>query len=85
MPDEPDSQAAFGQPSGQRGGCGFPVAEFLAAPQPGHPHAPAGRAGAVAVARGVTMHGRATSGLLPGDIVLGDRGLGSYGSPRHPA
>jgi hypothetical protein len=30
MPDEPELQAAFGQPSGQRKGCGFPVAHLLA-------------------------------------------------------
>ena len=30
MPDTPELQAAFGQPGGQRKGCGFPVAKFLA-------------------------------------------------------
>lgn len=30
MPDEPELQAAFGQPSGQKPGCGFPVAHLLA-------------------------------------------------------
>ena len=30
MPDEPGLQAAFGQPAGQRKGCGFPVAHLLA-------------------------------------------------------
>ncbi len=30
MPDTPELQAAFGQPGGQRRGCGFPVAKFLA-------------------------------------------------------
>jgi len=30
MPDTPALQAAFGQPSGQRAGCGFPVAHLLA-------------------------------------------------------
>jgi hypothetical protein len=30
MPDTPGLQAHFGQPSGQRPGCGFPVAKLLA-------------------------------------------------------
>jgi hypothetical protein len=30
MPDTPSLQKAFGQPSGQRKGCGFPVAKFVA-------------------------------------------------------
>src|SRR5262249_18058966 len=29
MPDTPDLQAAFGQPGGQKFGCGFPVAHLL--------------------------------------------------------
>ena len=77
MSDEPELQAAFGQPSGQRKGCGFPVAKFLALfdlatgmllrvePAPLRSHE---------MSRSVV----ATSGLLPGDIVLGDRGFCSY-------
>lgn len=77
MSDEPELQAAFGQPSGQRKGCGFPVAKFLALfdlatgmllrlePGPLRSHE---------MSRATV----ATSGLLPGDIVLGDRGLCSY-------
>ncbi|HUW34514.1 MAG TPA: IS4 family transposase [Planctomycetota bacterium] len=30
MPDTPDNQAFFGQPSGQKPGCGFPVARLCA-------------------------------------------------------
>jgi hypothetical protein len=30
MPDEPELQRQFGQPGGQRVGCGFPVAKWLA-------------------------------------------------------
>jgi hypothetical protein len=30
MPDTPELQAAFGQPTGQRRGCGFPVAKVVA-------------------------------------------------------
>jgi hypothetical protein len=77
MPDTPELQAAFGQPSGQRRGCGFPVAKFLALfdlatgmllrvePAPLRSHE---------MARCTV----ATSDLLPGDLVLGDRGFCSY-------
>src|SRR5206468_2444841 len=30
MPDAPELQRHFGQPAGQRPGCGFPVAKWLA-------------------------------------------------------
>ena len=30
MPDTSELQAAFGQPTGQKPGCGFPVAKILA-------------------------------------------------------
>jgi len=30
MPDQPELQQAFPQPSGQKAGCGFPVAQFVA-------------------------------------------------------
>jgi hypothetical protein len=77
MPDTPELQAAFGQPGNQRRGCGFPVAKFLALfdlatgmllrvePAPLRSHE---------MARCAV----ATSGLRPGDIVLGDRGFCSY-------
>ena len=77
MPDTPELQAAFGQPSGQRKGCGFPVAKFLALfdlatgmllrvePAPLRSHE-------------MSRCAVATSGLLPGDVVLGDRGFCSY-------
>ena len=77
MPDTPELQEAFGQPSGQRRGCGFPVAKFL---------------GLFDLATGMLLRVEpaplrshemarcavATSGLLPGDIALGDRGFCSY-------
>jgi Transposase DDE domain len=77
MPDTPELQATFGQPGNQRQGCGFPVAKFLALfdlatgmllriePAPLRSHEMARCAAA-------------TSTLLPGDIVLGDRGFCSY-------
>lgn len=77
MPDTPELQAAFGQPGGQRRGCGFPVAKFLALfdlatgmllrvePAPLRSHE-------------MSRCAVATAGLLPGDVVVGDRGLCSY-------
>ena len=77
MPDTPELLAYFGQPGGQRRGCGFPVAKWLAlfdlatgmvlrsatAPLRTHDMAQA----------------PAISGPLePGDLVLGDRGFCSY-------
>ena len=77
MPDTPELQAAFGQPGGQKKGCGFPVAKFL---------------GLFDLATGMLLRvepaplrshemsrcGVATAGLLAGDVVLGDRGFCSY-------
>jgi hypothetical protein len=77
MPDTPELQTAFGQPGGQRRGCGFPVAKFLALfdlatgmllrvePAPLRSHE-------------MSRCAVATAGLLPGDVVLGDRGFCSY-------
>ncbi len=77
MPDTPELQAAFGQPGGQTEGCGFPVAKFLALfdlatgmllrvePAPLRSHE-------------MSRSAVATTGLLPGDVGLGDRGFCSY-------
>ncbi len=77
MPDTPELQRHFGQPGGQRKGCGFPVAKWLAlfdlatgmllrtttAPLRTHE-----------MSRVPAISGN----LEPGDIVLGDRGFCSY-------
>jgi hypothetical protein len=77
MSDTPALQAAFGQPTGQRPGCGFPVAKWLAlmdlatgmllrsstAPLRSHEMA---RCGAI------------SDDLEAGDIVMGDRAFCSY-------
>lgn len=77
MPDEPELQRHFGQPGGQRKGCGFPVAKWLAlfdlstgmllrsATAPLRTHE---MAQSSAISRE----------LEPGDLVLGDRGFCSY-------
>jgi hypothetical protein len=77
MPDEPELQRHFGQPGGQRKGCGFPVAKWLAlfdlttgmllrsATAPLRTHE-------------MSQSAAISRGLEPGDVVLGDRGFCSY-------
>jgi hypothetical protein len=77
MPDEPELQRHFGQPGGQRVGCGFPVAKWLAlfdlatgmllrsAAAPLRTHE-------------MSQSSAISRELEPGDIVLGDRGFCSY-------
>lgn len=77
MPDTPDLQEAFGQPGGQRPGCGFPVARLLAmfdaatgmildvAASPLRSHE---------MAQASAMH----PSLRDGDVLVADRGFCSY-------
>jgi Transposase DDE domain len=77
MPDEPELQRHFGQPGGQRKGCGFPVAKWLAmfdlttgmllrtATSPLRSHE-------------MSQCAAISKALQPGDLVLGDRGFCSY-------
>jgi Transposase DDE domain len=77
MSDEPELQRHFGQPGGQRKGCGFPVAKWLAlfdlttgmllrsASAPLRTHE-------------MSRSSAISKELEPGDIVLGDRGFCSY-------
>jgi hypothetical protein len=77
MPDTPALQHAFGQPGGQRKGCGFPVAHLLTLF-----HAGTGLLQKVIVAPLRThdlkhawqMHPQ----LAAGDVLLADRGFCSY-------
>jgi hypothetical protein len=77
MPDTPALQTAFGQPGGQRKGCGFPVAHLLTLF-----HAGTGLLQKVLVAplrthdlkQAWQMHPE----LAPGDVLLADRGFCSY-------
>jgi hypothetical protein len=77
MPDTPALQDAFGQPSVQRPGCGFPVARLL-----GLFHADTGLLLRLVVAPLLThdlAHVQAIHpSLQPGDVVVADRGLCSY-------
>jgi Transposase DDE domain len=77
MPDTPALQAAFGQPTEQRPGCGFPVARLL-----GLFHAGTGVLLKLVVAPLLT-HDLARvqavhPSLQPGDVLVADRGLCSY-------
>ena len=77
MPDTPELQEHFGQPSGQRPGCGFPVAHLLALfhagtgfllevlAAPWHTHD---------MAQVATLH----MALRPGDVLVGDRAFCSF-------
>jgi len=77
MPDTPELQEEFGQPSGQRPGCGFPVAHLLALfhagtgfvlealAAPWHTHD---------MAEVATLH----AALRPGDVLVGDRAFCSF-------
>lgn len=78
MPDTPELQQAFGQPSGQAAGCGFPVAHLMTLF-----HVGTGMLMRIATAPWRThdlsqarlMHG----GLAADDILLADRGFCSFG------
>jgi hypothetical protein len=77
MPDTPALQDAFGQPTEQRPGCGFPVAHLL-----GLFHAGTGVLLKLVVAPLLT-HDLAQvqavhPALHPGDVLVADRGLCSY-------
>jgi hypothetical protein len=77
MPDTPDLQRAFGQPSNQAVGCGFPVARVLALF-----HAGTGLLQHVLTAP-LCSHEMSRVALLhpelhAGDILVGDRAFGTF-------
>lgn len=77
MPDTPELQARFGQPSAQAKGCGFPVAHLLALF-----HSGTGLLLRV-VASPLRTHDMRHAALMhpeldEGDILLGDRGFASF-------
>lgn len=77
MPDVPALQAAFGQPSGQREGCGFPVAKLLALF-----HAGTGLLLEVVAAplrtHEMSQLDHVHPALRRGDVLVGDRGFCSF-------
>jgi hypothetical protein len=86
MPDTPALQQAFGQSTEPRPGCGFPVARLL-----GLSHAGTGVLLKLVAAPLLThdlAHVQAVHpSLQPGDVLVADRGLGSYAhlAPLAPA
>lgn len=77
MPDTLELQKAFPQPPGQRKGCGFPVAQFVALF--------CWTTGAVVdviidtiIPHEITLFRKLWGHFQPGDVVLGDRAYGSY-------
>ncbi len=77
MSDTPELQAAFPQPSGQKPGCGFPVAQFVALF--------CWTTGAVVdlaidtiIPHELSLFRRLWHHFAPGDVVVGDRAYGSY-------
>jgi hypothetical protein len=77
MPDTPDLRAAFGQPGGQRPGCGFPVAHVLALFE--------ARSGYLlkTVVAPLRTHDLAHAAVMhpemrAGDVLVGDRAFGSF-------
>lgn len=77
MPDTPELQKHFGQPGGQKAGCGFPVAKILALF-----HVKTGLLMAVFATPLRTHEMAQVERLHPmlgvGDVLVGDRGFCSY-------
>lgn len=77
MPDTPDLQATFGQPGGQRPGCGFPVAHVLALFE-----ARSGYLLKTVVAplrtHDLTHAAAVHPEMRAGDVLVGDRAFGSF-------
>jgi Transposase DDE domain len=77
MPDEPALRSYFGQPSGQKKGCGFPVAHMLVLF-----HAGTGLLSRVMASPMRTHDMRHAATMHPeleeGDILLADRGFASF-------
>jgi hypothetical protein len=77
MPDKPELQKRFGQPSNQKRGCGFPVARILALF-----HAGTGFLLEVTAAPLNTHEMSQIDGVHPtlksGDVLVGDRGFCSF-------
>lgn len=77
MPDVPALQRHFGSPTGQRPGCGFPVAHWVALFDLATGMLVRVAAGPMR-AHDMAKTPEAEADVRPGDIVLGDRGFCSF-------
>jgi hypothetical protein len=77
MPDTPELQGHFGQPVNQRQGCGFPLAHVLTLFDADSGFLLDTAVSPYGGADLTTMH-RVHPRLSPGDLLIGDRGLGGY-------
>lgn len=77
MPDTPENQALYPQPSAQKPGCGFPIVRFVALFS-------LATGAWTALAKGALAQGERTlyrelwTHLRPGEVVLADRGFSSF-------
>jgi hypothetical protein len=77
MPDTPGLQKQFGQPGGQRPGCGFPVAHLMALFD--WPTGMLRQTLALPLRSHDAAHAAALHpALRPGDVLVGDRAFSSY-------
>jgi hypothetical protein len=77
MPDTPELQRAFGQPTNQAKGCGFPVARVLALFHAGTgmlQHLITAPLRSHEMSRVALLHPE----LRPGDVLVGDRAFGTF-------
>ena len=77
MPDTPELREAFGMPSGQATGCGFPVAHLLVLFSAGTGLLLDAWAGPLRTGD-MAQTPEAAAHLLPGDVLVGDDSFSSY-------
>jgi IS4 transposase len=78
MPDSPQNQKAYPQPSGQRPGCGFPMARLVAIFDLITGAVVNLAMGALSVGETILLHGLWDSSLEAADVVVADRHYCSY-------
>lgn len=77
MPDTPENQTEYPQPSGQKPGCGFPIMRILAVFSLATGALLCHAKGSLHVGEN-TLLGKIASAFSAGDIVLADRGFCTY-------
>jgi hypothetical protein len=77
MPDTPENQGEYPQPTGQKSGCGFPIMRILAVFSLATGALLSYAKGSLGTGE-TTMLRKITSTFSPGDIMLADRGFCSF-------